>query len=99
MKQTIKRAAAILGNLLISWLFSSSLVALLNNTPARWLVAAHIVIIAITGLILIGWCVPLVRRRLWFWRVNLVWVIGWLVYGLVIIGMLIIAINRLASLG
>lgn len=99
MKPILKRSAVILGQCLLLALFGSGLSSILADDSAEWIGITYIGIIVISGLMLIGWLIPPLRRNLWFWRTNLIWVSGWLIYFLILLGIVIIAINRLVSLG
>jgi len=99
MKQIFKIGTVIAGQILLLLLFSAGISPLVVQDGIDWLAVAYAGIVGVTGLILVGWLIPTIRRQRWFWLTNLIWVGGWMLYLLVLFSIVIIAINRLASLG
>lgn len=99
MKLIIKRTSVIVIDALLFIFFTRGFFRLVGEPVSVWLLLIYVTGLVVSGLLLIGWLIPKIRRQIWFWRTNLLWTIGWSIYFCVIIGILIIAINRLASLG
>jgi hypothetical protein len=66
-----------------------------SNIPSPWLWALSWAGLAVALFIVIGWCFPRLRNRLWFWWLSLIWLWLWIFYFFATIVLLAVLLNSL----
>jgi hypothetical protein len=99
MKVVFKRALVIGAEIVLLLFFALGAVDAVVTQEVTAFLVLYITSATISGLLLIGWLIRKLREQLWFWRVNLIWTVGWSLYFLMIIIMVVVAMNQLSSLG
>lgn len=99
MRRVFKRALVIGADIILFLFFGLGILDAIFNQDPIWLLLTYIAGTLISLLILIVWLLKRWRDKVWFWRVNLIWTIGWGLYFLFIVITVVIAINQLSSLG